>query len=490
MYSGCVVRAAHRRFLAAAGALLAGLVLLPAVAGAAAQPAPDDLPQLWGVVVDGKALPALDAKVARKLRGAGAVVIADRGRLTAAQQRKLAGLTGAASVKLLEPLPAGDAAAAAAACAGVKVRRPGSRCGVLAPSAAAAKAISANAMTDLVVAPAAAPRSFAGMAAGGAAGRVVGVLGLAGGRYDAGRWRSAIAAANRNAALDLAVRPAGRKSRGALVRFLAQLRKQAGADRSAPAKPAPTVAALGADSVALAWGAASAKDGVTGYGLYRDGARTGATTGRSGSFGGLSCGAHVLEVDAVDRAGNRSAKSAVTAGPVGLRGAAAAADREPAGAAAPAGSATAAASAATTARHDRAVRPHRPPRDRHDAGDVTLALVGVDRRVGVTGYRVFRDGALVQTTTGTSLTVAGLDCATGYDFAVEAFDAAGNTSAKATLSAATAACPGPPPTGLEVTEATRTTLTLTWSPPARPATPSRTASTATARSLTRSRSPP
>jgi beta-glucanase (GH16 family) len=63
----------------------------------------------------------------------------------------------------------------------------------------------------------------------------------------------------------------------------------------------------------------------------------------------------------------------------------------------------------------------------------------------VAGYRLFRDGAQVSTSGGTSYTFTSLACATSYVLGVEAFDAAGNTSARATLSASTAACaPGDP----------------------------------------------
>src|SRR5439155_22649332 len=66
--------------------------------------------------------------------------------------------------------------------------------------------------------------------------------------------------------------------------------------------------------------------------------------------------------------------------------------------------------------------------------------------VGVAGYTVYR-GAVeslglsqVATTTGSQVTLAGLACGTSYKFAVEAFDAAGNRSKRATSVAATAEC--------------------------------------------------
>ena len=63
--------------------------------------------------------------------------------------------------------------------------------------------------------------------------------------------------------------------------------------------------------------------------------------------------------------------------------------------------------------------------------------------VGVTGYRVFRDGTPVATTTQTSYTFTGLTCSTSYELAVEAFDGAGNTSPRAAVTAATSLCGDP-----------------------------------------------
>ncbi|MCG8697454.1 MAG: fibronectin type III domain-containing protein, partial [Bacteroidales bacterium] len=49
--------------------------------------------------------------------------------------------------------------------------------------------------------------------------------------------------------------------------------------------------------------------------------------------------------------------------------------------------------------------------------------------VGVTGYDVFMNNSLKTAVTGTSATIAGLDCNTSYSFKVRAKDAAGNKSA-------------------------------------------------------------
>ncbi len=59
---------------------------------------------------------------------------------------------------------------------------------------------------------------------------------------------------------------------------------------------------------------------------------------------------------------------------------------------------------------------------------VTLSWQASTDNVGVAGYRVYRDGSLVTTTSSTSFTNSGLAANTSYVFTVAAFDAAGNTS--------------------------------------------------------------
>jgi Right handed beta helix region/Fibronectin type III domain len=67
--------------------------------------------------------------------------------------------------------------------------------------------------------------------------------------------------------------------------------------------------------------------------------------------------------------------------------------------------------------------------------------------VAVSGYTVYRNGAKVGSDSQATFNVTGLACGTTYRFAVEAYDAAGNVSPQATLTAATAQCPGPPDPG-------------------------------------------
>ncbi|MEV0270002.1 glycosyl hydrolase family 8 [Hamadaea sp. NPDC050747] len=63
------------------------------------------------------------------------------------------------------------------------------------------------------------------------------------------------------------------------------------------------------------------------------------------------------------------------------------------------------------------------------SSSVSLAWDASTDNVGVTGYDVYRGGALATTVTGTTATVGGLAAATAYTFTVKAHDAAGNSSA-------------------------------------------------------------
>ena len=65
--------------------------------------------------------------------------------------------------------------------------------------------------------------------------------------------------------------------------------------------------------------------------------------------------------------------------------------------------------------------------------------------VGVTGYRLFRGGTAVGTTSSTDYIFTGLTCGTTYQLGVEAFDAAGRTSARTMLTTTPADCDPTPP---------------------------------------------
>jgi chitodextrinase len=76
------------------------------------------------------------------------------------------------------------------------------------------------------------------------------------------------------------------------------------------------------------------------------------------------------------------------------------------------------------------------------ASSVSLAWNPSTDNVGVAGYGVY-NGALAGTTGSTSFAVSGLSCGSSYTLGVDAYDAAGNRSMKATITAPTSACPPP-----------------------------------------------
>ena len=215
-------------------------------------------------------------------------------------------------------------------------------------------------------------------------------------------------------------------------------------DTTAPTAPG-NLSATGATttSISVSWSASTDNVGVTGYGLYRGGTSTGSTTSTTASFTGLTCGtSYTLAVDAYDAAGNRSAKSSITAST--------SACPPPADTQAPTIPSGLAATAATT-------------------GSITIGWSASTDNVGVTGYGLYRNGTSTGSTASTSAVFSGLTCGTAYTLAVDAYDAAGNRSAKASITASTSACPPPAdtqaptaPGGLHATGVTGTSATVAW----------------------------
>ena len=186
--------------------------------------------------------------------------------------------------------------------------------------------------------------------------------------------------------------------------------------RPRPFRSGIRLAAATGTTVILAWQPASDNVGVVGYGLYVGGLRVGSTSDASATISDLACGrSYGIGVDAVDAAGNRSARTTAyfsTAACVDAQ-----APSVPTGL------------AATST-----------------ASGVTLSWSPSTDNVAVAGYGLYRAGSSVATTTATTASLSGLSCGTAYSLAVDSFDAAGNRSPKAALSVTTAGC-SPPPTG-------------------------------------------
>jgi hypothetical protein len=74
------------------------------------------------------------------------------------------------------------------------------------------------------------------------------------------------------------------------------------------------------------------------------------------------------------------------------------------------------------------------------ASSVTLAWDRSTDNIAVAGYGVYRVGVQDGTTTNLTFSVSGLSCGKAFTISVDAFDAAGNHSARAGVTTATAAC--------------------------------------------------
>ena len=170
-----------------------------------------------------------------------------------------------------------------------------------------------------------------------------------------------------------------------------------------------------AGSISVSWTASTDATGVTGYTNYRNGTNAGATTGTTYLYSGLACGtSYSLGVDASDAAGNRSAQSTITG-----------------------------ATAACTPPPPDTTAPTTPPNFTvvgTTATSISVAWSSSLDNVAVTGYGLYKNAVSTGSTAGLSSTFAGLTCGTSYTLAVDAFDAAGNRSAKSTATASTGSC--------------------------------------------------
>src|SRR5437867_3629794 len=215
-----------------------------------------------------------------------------------------------------------------------------------------------------------------------------------------------------------------------------------GPDTIAPSTPTGLRALAASSSrINLSWSAATDNVGVIRYGVYRDGVRIAYIPGTSYASTGLSAATtYSYTVAAYDAAGNASAQSS-------------------------------AASATTKAPLDTQTPsiPTNLAATVVSASQIDLSWSPATDNVGVTGYRVYRDGTLAASPSGTSVSITGLSASTPYSFTVSAFDAAGNVSApSAPLSVTTPSLPDTTapatPGGLAASAVTSTSLTLSWSP--------------------------
>lgn len=97
----------------------------------------------------------------------------------------------------------------------------------------------------------------------------------------------------------------------------------------------------------------------------------------------------------------------------------------------------------------------------------TVSWTASTDNVAVAGYTAYNNGVVAGTTASTSFVFPALSCGTSYNVSIDAYDAAGNHSARAPINVSTASCPDttPPtdPTGLVQTGSTDASVSLGWS---------------------------
>jgi chitodextrinase len=98
---------------------------------------------------------------------------------------------------------------------------------------------------------------------------------------------------------------------------------------------------------------------------------------------------------------------------------------------------------------------------------INLSWSASTDNVGVSGYRIYRDGTQIGSTANITYQDAGLSPSTTYSYTVSAFDAAGNESGQSTASQATTTGDTTPPTITSVSAGTPndTKVTITFSEP-------------------------
>jgi parallel beta-helix repeat protein len=189
-------------------------------------------------------------------------------------------------------------------------------------------------------------------------------------------------------------------------------------DTTAPSIPASlTATATSSSGMTLVWAPSTDNVGVTGYQIYRNGAMIGTTSSTTYTDSGLTAATqYSYNLKAYDAAGNTSAACNVVTSstfPSGVM---------PGGADTTAPSAPSSLTGTATS-----------------SSAVLLAWGASTDNVGVTGYRILRNGAYVTTVTSPSWSDSGLSASTAYTYTVSALDSAGNQSAVASVSVTTLA---------------------------------------------------
>jgi chitodextrinase len=207
-----------------------------------------------------------------------------------------------------------------------------------------------------------------------------------------------------------------------------------GTDSTAPTVPTGLAGTAASQTqVNLSWTASTDSKGVNGYKIYRGGTQIGTSIGTS--YSDTTCTpatTYSYTVSAYDAAGNNSSQS----------------------------------SAASVTTPD-TVAPSTPTGLTATAASdtqVNLSWTASTDNVAVTGYKIYRGGTQIGTSTTTSYSDTTCTSATTYSYTVSAYDAAGNNSSQSSAASATTPDTVVPsaPTGLTATATSTSQIDLSW----------------------------
>lgn len=180
-------------------------------------------------------------------------------------------------------------------------------------------------------------------------------------------------------------------------------------DTTAPTRPTGLTTVPSETTIALSWTASTDNVAVTGYNVYLDNVLKGTTTETSFTVSNLTVVTeYKISIEAFDAGGNKSEKTTINVSTID-----------------------------ETAPTIPTVLAGTPT-----ATSIALSWKTSSDNVTVTGYNIYVGDILNGTAIETNYTVTELTAATEYKISIEAFDAAGNKSEKATIAVTTSSATG------------------------------------------------
>lgn len=207
------------------------------------------------------------------------------------------------------------------------------------------------------------------------------------------------------------------------------------ADTTAPTAPTGITTVKNTTSISLSWTASTDNVAVTGYKIYRNGTQVGTSTTTAYTDSGLSpLTTYTYAVAANDAAGNTSAQTSVS-------------------------------NIQTLADTSAPTVPTNVTVGNRTLTSITLNWTASTDNVAVTGYKIYRNGTQVGTSTATTYTNSGLASGANYSYTIAANDAANNTSAQTTATVTSTLADSTAPTvpsGLTSPTQTTNSIALSW----------------------------